>query len=146
MDIKIKKIEIPMHNVNEHLTNITGAYSVLDNDREFTIVCRFNSFSSSLSLANEQGTLHIDKEADRVTRQLVALSGACGLNVTDEPVEGLSTIALRLVIIAEKNKGIGEIILKRIYTEQGHSKTIFLIDGKAADINKFLNPDFLLEL
>ena len=45
----------------------------------------------------------------RVHRQVVALSGACGLNTDDEVIEDLSPWALRGIILADQRNESGEI-------------------------------------
>ena len=51
----------------------------------------------------------MDSDDNRVHRQVVALSGACGLNTDDEVVEELSPWALRGVIMADQRNESGEI-------------------------------------
>jgi hypothetical protein len=134
MEIRIRRLadkEIRMH---QHLPDGTNVYFVTDNGREFIITCRFHGHGSSLGLAGQQGTLHIDQPTGTVYRQVVALSGACGLNIDDEPVEGLSSWALRGVIIAEQNKKAAEVLLRR---NNDDTPTVF-IDGAIAELKNYL--------
>ncbi|MBP8625227.1 MAG: hypothetical protein KBI10_00830 [Syntrophorhabdales bacterium] len=112
MDIHIKKRKIENGISGSGLKGATNLYIVKENNKEFKLVCRFNDFSSTICLADKKGTLHVNDEANRVIRQIVELSGACGLNVTDEPVDGLSPTALRGVVFAERDKKILELIIK----------------------------------
>ncbi len=112
MDIHIKRIEMEKDISNSDLKGATNIYFVSVSGRDFKIVCRFDNFSSTISLADKKGTLHINDETNQVVRQVVELSGACGLNVYDEPIEGLSPIALKGIIFAERDKTIKEILIK----------------------------------
>ncbi|HOV90408.1 MAG TPA: hypothetical protein PKW07_06805 [Syntrophorhabdaceae bacterium] len=112
MDIHIKRIKMEKDILDSALKGATNLYIVKESGRDFKILCRFNDFSSTISLEDKKGTLHISEETNQVVRQVVELSGACGLNVYDEPVDGLSPVALKGVVLAEKEKNISEIIIK----------------------------------
>ncbi len=107
--IKIKKIGGRNAVEDPVPPDTTSAYLVTENGREFTIIYRSHSHGSSLALAGEKGSLYTDSETNTVHSQVVSLGGACGLNIDDTLVEGLSPLALRGVLFAEQNKVVGEI-------------------------------------
>ncbi len=112
MEIYIKKMKIEENKTDEDIKDATGVYIVKESDKEFKIICRFNRFGSTISLSGKKGTLHINDETNQVIRQIVNLTDACGLNVKEEPVEGLSVFAIKGIIFAEREKSIKELILK----------------------------------
>lgn len=112
MNIHIKKLEMKQKNLDGELKDATGIYVVKKNDKEFKIICRFNEFGSTISLYGKKGTLHINEDTDQVVLQVVRLSDACGLNISEEPIEGLSATALRGIIFAEKDKSVKELLIK----------------------------------
>ncbi|OPY80938.1 MAG: hypothetical protein A4E64_00101 [Syntrophorhabdus sp. PtaU1.Bin058] len=109
--ITIKKVS--GHKTGEHpySPDTTGTYLVTDNGKEFTIVYRSHSHGSSFALEGEKGSLYTDSETDTVHNQVVKLGGACGLNIDDTLIEGLSPRALQGVIFAEQNRIAEEITL-----------------------------------
>jgi hypothetical protein len=130
-EISIKKT------VTEVLTgNAAGTintYRVTENGREFLLIRKSNVHGSSVGIAGKEGILYVDSDDNRVHRQVVALSGACGLNTDDELVEGLSPWSLRGVRMADQRNESGEVTI--ISEDSGsHPDTpVFFIDGKAAD-------------
>jgi hypothetical protein len=140
MEIRIKRIITPTINGHPDLPDGTNAYLVIDNGKEFTITCRFHIHGNSLCLAGQKGTLHTDTDTGKVYRQLVAPGGGCGLIITDEPVEGLSLWALRGVVIAERSKETGEILLTTKGSGRGADEPpIMFIDGKAVELHKYVS-------
>jgi hypothetical protein len=90
----------------------TNTYLVTEKGREFLITYASHPHhGSSLSLAGQEGTLHLRTEDNSVVRQVVALGGGCALAIHEEVVEGLSPVSLRAVITAERTRETGEITL-----------------------------------
>jgi len=112
LEIYIKKLEIDENRFDKDMEDATGVYTVKEKGKEFKIVCRFNKFISTISISGKKGTLHINDETHQVVRQVINLSDACGLNVTEEPVEDLSTTAIKGIIFAEKEGNIKELVIK----------------------------------
>lgn len=100
MSVRIKKIEgVKAHGA---VVGTANTYLVVDGEREFIITCTFHPHhGTKLTLAEKEGTLHIESESNTVVRQMVALGGGCALAIREEVVEGLSPSALRTLIEAE---------------------------------------------
>jgi hypothetical protein len=130
--IKIKRVET--NEVAGHLSSSDEVvtYFVIDDGKEFTITFRSFIHGCSLGLAEQQGILHTDEETQTVHRRVAAPAGACGLNVDDEPVDGLSSFALRGVISVYRSKETREITLTTEGTEANPIEAVILIDGKVA--------------
>lgn len=111
MVITIKKIDAQVADGNPDSQDTACAYLVTDNGRGFTIIYRSHIHGSSLSLDGEKGSLYTDSETGTVHNQVVNIGGACGLNIDDTLIEGLSPLALRGVVFAAQNKITGEITL-----------------------------------
>jgi len=118
--ITINKIDIQEVEGSPDAMGTACAYLVTDNGREFTIIYRSHIHGSSLSLYGEKGSLYAESETGTVHNQVVNLGGACGLNIDDTLIEGLSILALRGVVFAAQNKITGEITL----TTEGHKQNI----------------------
>lgn len=99
MKITIKKIDSQV--LSGNVSGVANTYRVIEDGRVFLLTRTSHSHGSSISMAGEGGILYVDAEDDRVHRQVVSLSGACGLNTDDEPVEGLSPLALRGLFIVD---------------------------------------------
>ncbi|MCX7966296.1 MAG: hypothetical protein N2596_06700 [Syntrophorhabdaceae bacterium] len=112
MEIFIKKINIEQNGSDLEIKDASGLYIVRENNTEFKIVCRFDKLKSIISLYGEKGTLHIKEETNQVVRQIVSIGDACGLNITEVPVEGLSPLAIKGIIFVERDKNIKELIIK----------------------------------
>jgi len=117
----IKKIGMHEADGSPDSQDTACAYLVTDNGREFTIIYRSHIHGSSLSLDGEKGSLYTDSETGTVHNQVVNLGGACGLNIDDALIEGLSTLALRGVVFAAQN-GIAEEITLTTEEQGQHIK------------------------
>ena len=109
MEIRIKKISTQV--LTGNASGIMNTYKVVEDGREFLLVRVSRIHGSSLSIAGKEGILYVNSEDSRVHRQVIALSGACGLNTDDEVVEGLSPRSIRSVIMADEKNESGEITL-----------------------------------
>jgi hypothetical protein len=109
--ITIKKVSEYKNDGHSGSSDITGTYLVTDNGKEFTIIYRSHSHGSSLALEGGKGSLYTDRETKTVHNQVVHLGGACGLNIDDTLIEGLSPRAMQGVIFAEQNGITEEIAL-----------------------------------
>lgn len=132
MEIKIKKTAMQV--LTGNASGVINTYMVRENGKEFLLIRKSHTHGSSLSIAGKEGILYIDSDDNRVHRQVVALSGACGLNTDDELVEGLSPWALRGVRMADQRNESGEILI--ISGESGSSsdQPLVFVDGKTSDL------------
>jgi hypothetical protein len=135
MPITIHKIDV--RNMDGNHSGIITTYLVSENSQEFTVVCRSNHFGRSFSLAGKEGTLYIEREKNKVHLQKVALGGGCGLLIDDEPVEGLSPMAVRGIVFAQDNKDAQEIVITYDQSENDSSQLLVLVNGKRSE-NIFL--------
>ena len=135
MKIMIKKID--SHEVDKSPSDVASTFVVMENGKEFSIICKSNHYGLSFSLDGKDGTLHIDRENNTVYRQVVALGGGCGLLIDDEPVEGLSPMAIRAIILAEKNKASREIALTISQPGDRAKQPLLHIDGVAKDFQQY---------
>lgn len=132
MEIRIKKTATEV--LTGNASGVINTYAVSENGREFLLTRKTNAHGSSLGIAGKEGILYVDSDDNRVHRQVVALSGACGLNTDDELVEELSPWALRGVRMADQRNEPGEITI--IIGEPGGSsdQPVVFIDGKTIDL------------
>ncbi len=100
MDIRIKRIS--SHRLPETSSTLVNIYTVVEDGREFTITRTSHPHGGSLGFSGEKCILYVDSDDNMVHKQVVALSGACGLNTDDEPVEGLSPLSLRGVLMVDQ--------------------------------------------
>jgi hypothetical protein len=100
MAISIKRVETCY--LRNDKTDRVNTYLVIEKGREFRVTFRTHTHGRSLGLAGATGILYTDSEDNRVHLQAAAPCGACGLNIEDQVVEGLSPAALRGVIKAEQ--------------------------------------------
>ena len=129
MEIRIKRIRTKV--LTGNASGVINTYMVLENGREFLLTRTSRAYCSSLGIADKEGILYVDSEDNRVHRQVVALSGACGLNTDDEVVKELSPWTLRGVIFADQRNESREITI--VYNEPGsgsHRPTVS-VDGKS---------------
>ena len=132
MEIKIKKTDTQV--LTGNASGVISTYTVTENGKEFLLTRVSHIHGSSLGIAGKEGILYVDSDDNKVHRQVVALSGACGLNTDDELVEGLSPWTLRGVIMAEQRDESGEITI--ISQESGSSpdQPLVFVDGEASGI------------
>jgi hypothetical protein len=140
--ITIKKIGGQTTGGHPDSSDTAGAYLVTENGREFTVIYKSHIHGTSIELVGQQGTLHADQSTGAVYRQMVALSGACGLNVDEEPVPGLSAWALQGVLIAERDKTISEILFITQGRENDPAGPTMFIDGEPADLKQYLPQEY----
>ena len=132
MEIRIKRVTTERFKGNAF--GLLNTYIVHENETEFIIARRTTAHGSSIALVGKEGTLYVDGDDRKVHRQVVALSGACGLNIDDEPVHGLPPLALRGVIFADENNETGEIVITGEELEDGTTISRVRVDGKFTDI------------
>lgn len=135
MVISITKLDA-QHD-SEDGAEVTTNYLVTENAIDFSITCNSNHCGRSFSLVGKEGTLYIDREDNKVHLQKVALGGGCGLIIDDEPVEGLSPLAVRAVILAEKREGSKEITITTGQMGDDSHYLLLFIDGVKKDIHQF---------
>jgi hypothetical protein len=111
MEIKIKKIST--HVLTGNASGVINTYMVIEDGKEFLLTRTSHIHGNSVGFAGKEGILYVDNDDNRVHRQVVALSGACGLNTDDELVDGLSPLALRGVVMADQCNESGEIVIIR---------------------------------
>jgi len=129
MNIKIKKINTQV--LTGNASGVINTFRVTENGKEILLIRTSRIHGNSIGIAGKDGILYVDREDNLVHRQVVALSGACGLNTDDEVIEGLSPWALRGVILADERNESGEITI--ISRESGSisDQPLAFVDGKA---------------
>jgi len=129
MKITIKHIEKQLNRGDE--SDITNIYRIIENNKEFLITCRTHRHGSNLGLAGQKGILYTDSDNNKVCFQVIDIGRDCGLKIeSDEPVEGLSTWAIRGVIFADRQKETREITLNPLPEESGSDQFLLSIEGK----------------
>lgn len=131
MEIKIKKIGTQV--LTGNASGIINTYTVIEDGKEFLLTRMSRIHGSSLGIAGKDGILYVDSDDNKVHRQMVALSGACGLNTDDEVVEELSPWALRGVIMADQRNESGEITIISTESLSSPGQPLVLVDGKALE-------------
>lgn len=132
MEIRIKRVAARRFEGNAF--GLLNTYAVHENGIEFLVTRRTTTHGSSIALVGKEGTLYVDSDDKKVHRQVVALSGACGLNVDDEPVHGLSPLALRGVYFADEANETGEIAITGEELEDGTTIPRVHVNGKITDV------------
>jgi hypothetical protein len=135
MDIKIKKINTQV--LTGNASGIINTFRVIENDKEVLLTRTSRIHGSSIGIAGKEGVLYVDSDDNRVHRQVVALSGACGLNTDDEVIEGLSSRALKGVILADRLNESEEITIIIKESGEGPDKLLVFVDGKSVDSIEF---------
>jgi hypothetical protein len=134
MEITINQIDT--RDVNEDGSDIITTYSVAENGKEFRITCRSNRYGRSLGMEGKEGLLYINRDDNMVHWQVVALGGGCGLLIDDEPVEGLSPLAMRGVILAEESSEAREITITNQYSKDSPGQPLILMNGNMEDLSQ----------
>ena len=127
MKITINKIDA--QDVHGNGSDVITTYLVIEDGKEFRIICRSNRYGRSLGMEGKEGLLYINRDNNMVHWQVVALGGGCGLLIDDDPVEGLSPWALRGVIFAEQNKATQEITITTQQSQDNPGQPLILING-----------------
>lgn len=128
MNIKIKKINAQI--LTGNASGVINTYMVSENGKEFLLTRTSRIYGNSIGIAGKEGILYVDCDDNRVHRQVVALSGACGLNTDDEVVEDLSPWALRGIILADERNESGEIKILCDESEGSFDYPVVYVDGK----------------
>jgi hypothetical protein len=128
MEIKVKRIETQV--LVGNASGVINTYMVLENSKEFLLTRTSRVHGSSLGIAGKEGILYVDSEDNRVHRQVVALSGACGLNTDDEVIEELSPWVLKGVIFADQRNEPEEITIACNESGGSSDQPIVSIDGR----------------
>ncbi len=132
MNILIKHIETRVNELDE--SDITDFYKVIDNGKEFTVTLRKYRHGCNLGLAGRKGILYTDHDSDTVCFQVFDIGRDCGLKIeSDEQVEGLSTLSIRGVILANKNKETREIEISEATQGIDRDQLVLKIDGKIVE-------------
>ena len=130
-EIIIDKIATHYLNGDPESRDVTKTYRVVNGDKEFIIACRTHAHGSSLGLAGEEGILYTDRDDNTVHRQVITVGKICGISIeSDEVVEGLSPLALRGVILANRSEEAKEIRLIIEEPRKSPCRPMILIDGK----------------
>ena len=141
MEITIKRVGT--QDIRGDASDVINTYMVIEKGKEFRITCRTHRHGSSLGIAGKEGFLYSDRDDNTVRRQVVAMGGACGLNINDEIVEGLSPWAIRGVVVADRSKEAGDIIVTTEGPEGVSHEPIVLVDGRVIDMQQYVecSPD-----
>jgi hypothetical protein len=67
---------------------------------------------------------------------VVALGGGCGLLIDDEPVEGLSPLAMRGIILAEESRETQEITITNQYSKDSPGQPLILMNDTMEDLSQ----------
>jgi len=117
MEIKIKKTDTQI--LTGNASGVVNTYKVIENGKEFLLTRTSHIHGSSIGIAGKEGILYVDCDDNRVHRQVVALSGACGLDTDDVVMDGLSPLALRAVLMVDQCNESGQITIIRSEPETG---------------------------
>jgi len=123
MEIRIKKIRTEV--LTGNASGVINTYKIVENGKEFFLTRTSRHHGNSISMVGQKGVLYVDSEDNKVHRQIVTPSGACGLYTDDELVDGLSSWALRGMIMADEKNETREI---KIVMEHDNDRPIIIID------------------
>ena len=93
------------------MSGTVNTYRVIEDGREFLLTRTCHTFENSVGIAGKKGILYVDSDDNKVHHQVASPSGACGLYTDDEIVEGLSPLAHRAVIMADRFGDMSEITI-----------------------------------
>lgn len=134
MEIKIERVD--SREIKGDSSDVITTYAVRENGKEFRVTCRSCHDRRTLGIVGKEGSLYIETEDNTVRRQTVALGGGCGLLIDEEPVEGLSPLALRGVLMADQGKNTKEVTITRGRSDSTSSRPLVLIDDIAGDLKE----------
>ncbi|OPY65222.1 MAG: hypothetical protein A4E63_03086 [Syntrophorhabdus sp. PtaU1.Bin050] len=134
MEIRIERVD--SHEVNGDPSDVVTTYIVRENGKEFQITCRSCRDRRTLGITGKEGSLYIETEDNTVRRQTVALGGGCGLLIDEEPVEGLSPLALRGVLMADQGKNTKEVTITGGGSDGTSNRPLVLIDGATGGLKE----------
>lgn len=133
MEIRIRKIGRRV--TREDPSDVTHTYRVIENGREFRITCRSHRHGGNLGIEGAEGFLYTDEDDNTVRRQIVGVGLTCGITIErDEVIEGLSPLAIRAVIVADRNGETGEITVTTRGVEGRADAPVVCIDGRMTDL------------
>ncbi len=137
MKITIKRLSTPAYENRDALPEAIEWYKVIDCGREFEITLEPRKHgSSSLRVVGLEGILYTDKDDNTVRRQVITVGRSCGVTIdADELVEGLSVLAVRGVILANRKKGTGEITIMTHQSANGGDRPQVLVDGRQVEVD-----------
>lgn len=128
--IRIKRLVSEKEKDRENPFERIHRYSVTENNRHFIILYKSSPHGHSLYMEDKKGVLYSDMEKNEVKRQVLSIGIDCGLRCeSDETVDGLSPLALRGVVFAEKNHEDREITISEIATVDNKTEAVLSIDG-----------------
>ena len=135
MEIRIKKIGTQV--LTGNASGVVNTFMVIENGKEVLLTRTSRMHGTNIGIAGMEGTLYVDIEDNRVHRQVVALSGACGLNTDDEVVEKLSPRALRGVILADRLNESEEITIIIVASGEDPDELLVFVDGRPVEDMEF---------
>jgi hypothetical protein len=139
LEIKIKRIESRTNIEGGGDTEITEIYSVIDDGREFKITFKSHRHGSSLRVAGLEGVLYTDRDSNTVRRQVITVGRSCGVTIdADELVEGLSVLAIKGIILANRTGETGEIKIIVNGLQSSDPQPVMLINGQVKDPHQWL--------
>ena len=139
MEISIRRIGTEKLHEDRDASDVTNTYEVIDNGRQFTITYRSHSYGCNLGLEGQKGFLYTDADTDTVHRQVITVGQACGIIIEkEEAVEGLSSWAIRGVIMAERSGETRAITMTTEAREAASDQPVIFVDGEITDLQKYL--------
>jgi hypothetical protein len=139
LEIKIKRLSAEPRK-NDNSSDAMETYKVVDGGREFEITLKSHRHgSSSLAVVGLEGTLYTDSDTNTVRRQVITVGRSCGVTIdADELVEGLSVLAIKGIILANRTGEIGEIAIIVNGLESSDFQPVVMINGLITDLHQSL--------